>query len=101
MSWKWGHQQRHQHQMGPSTTKWGHRQGRLHQRVVRHHLILGGLPEECLNIIAGFLDIASYTTPSLFCDANLVVVLKNDCKPHLNVRKQYNVDHAFHHMLRD
>ncbi len=48
----------------------------------------------CFNIISDFLDIVTYLTPSL--DANLVVVLKNDCKPHANVRRQYNVEDNFY-----
>ena len=55
----------------------------------------------CFKAISDFLDIVTYMTPSFGGDSNLVVVLKNDCLPHLGIRRQFSVEDNFHNRLWD
>jgi hypothetical protein len=70
-----------------------HRTSRQAQIVVRHHLILGGLPPEIFDRINGFFstDIVTYKTPAYpWKPINLVIVLKCDCKKHVSAMRQFN-----------
>ena len=60
--------------------------------LVRNHVILGGAPSEVLDCISKFFggEIVTYKTPNCFSPANLVIVLKNNCKEHVSVRRQNN-----------
>ena len=68
-------------------------ESRRKQTIVRHHLVLGGLPSEIFDHINGFFstDIVNYKTPAYPDKAiNLVVVLKCDCKKHVNAIRQFS-----------
>ena len=69
------------------------RANRQKQVVVRHHLILGGLPTEIFDHINGFFstDIVTYKTPAYPGEPiNLVILLKCDCKKHVSTMRQFN-----------
>ena len=69
------------------------RESRRKQTIVRHHLVLGGLPSEIFDHINGFFstDIVTYKTPAYPDKAiNLVVVLKCDCKKQVSAIRQFN-----------
>jgi len=69
------------------------RASRRRQVIVRHHLVLGGLPTELFDLITGFLstDIVTYKTPE-YPDKpiHLVIMLKCDCKKHVSAISQRN-----------
>ena len=69
------------------------RRGGFQRPLIRHHLVLGGLPPEVFDRIAEFTrDPYSFKSPNGFSAVNLVFVLKNECVDQGNSRRrwQYN-----------
>ena len=68
-------------------------ESRQRQVIVRHHLILGGLPAEMFDDITSFFspDIVTYKTPAYPDEPiNLVIMLRCDCKKHVSAICQFN-----------
>ena len=82
-AWYWGKRR-------PDPTR-----GSFQQPLVRHHLILAGLPTGTYRLISEYLGSSGmYAEYVGALDDDLVVVLKNVCEQHVHVRGQFNVRYA-------